>query len=175
MNDLFEIARYTLPSLMVLLAVWIVLRYFMRKMTDDRKFDTLLQNSKKSLPLQLQAYERLALFLERITVDSLLAREQDSNLTSREFHQHLLGSIRVEFEHNLSQQIYMSQEAWNVVRNAREGVVRMVNMAAMDVDPDGRAVELSKKIIEIQMEASNSPTHVALEFLRKEAHTLMGR
>jgi hypothetical protein len=103
----------------------------------------------------------------------LVVREQSDEFSSRDFHQHLLASIRAEYEHNLTQQIYISGDAWNVVRNAKEGTIKMINKAAMQVNPDGPALELSKKIIEIQMEVENSPSHAALDFLRSEARQLL--
>lgn len=175
MQAILEILKYTIPALVVFLTAMVMMRYYFKSFARDRDRDLLLQDRKKTLPMRLQAYERLALFLERITVDSLVVREQSDEFTARDFHQHLLAAIRAEFEHNLSQQIYISGDAWNVVRNAKEGTLKMINRAAMQVNPDGPALELSKKIIEIQMEAENSPTHTALEFLRNEARQLMER
>jgi hypothetical protein len=175
MQDITEILKYTIPSIVVFLTATVMIRYYFKSFVRDRDRDLLLQDRKKTLPMRLQAYERLAVFLERITVDSLVVREQSDEFTARDFHQHLLAVIRAEYEHNLSQQIYISGDAWNVVRNAREGTLKMINRAAMQVNPDGTALDLSKKIIEIQMEVDSSPTQGALEFLRNEARLLMDR
>lgn len=175
MQDLLEILKYTVPSVIVFITVALMMRYYFRSFVRDRDRDLLLQDRKLTLPMRLQAYERLALFLERITVDSLVVREQSDEFTAREYHQHLLASIRAEYEHNLSQQIYISGDAWNILKNAKEGTLKMINRAAMQVNPDGPALELSKKIIDIQMEAENSPTQVALDFLRNEARQLLER
>ncbi len=172
MNDIIEILKYLLPSLVVLLTTAVMMRYFFRTIMAERNREVYSQDRKRTLPMRLQAYERLSLFLERITVDSLVVREQDETMTCRDFHQHLLAIIRAEYEHNLTQQIYVSGEAWNVVRNAKEGTIKIINTAAMQVNPQGQAYELSKKIIEIQMEAEVSPSQVALDFLRKEARRL---
>jgi hypothetical protein len=175
MKEVLEILKYTIPSLVVFLTVALMMRYYFKSFVRDRDRDMLLQDRKKTLPMRLQAYERLALFLERITVDTLVVREQSDEYTAREFHQHLLASIRAEFEHNLTQQIYISADAWNILKNAKEGTLKMINRAAMQVNPDGPALELSKKIIEIQMEADSSPTQVALDFLRNEARLILDR
>jgi hypothetical protein len=175
MQTFIEILKYTIPSIVLLITVSVMMKYYYRSFIRDRDRDLLLQDRKKTLPMRLQAYERLALFLERITVDSLVVREQSDEFTARDFHQHLLAAIRMEYEHNLSQQIYVSGDAWNVVRNAKEGTLKMVNRAAMQVNPDGPALDLSKKIIEIQMEADSSPTQAALDFLRNEARMMMER
>jgi hypothetical protein len=173
MQELLEILKYTVPSIVVFLTATVMIKYYFKSFIRDRDREQILQDRKKTLPLRLQAYERLSLFLERISVDSLVVREQSDEFTSRDFHQHLLASIRAEYEHNLTQQIYISGDAWNVVRNAKEGTIKMINRAAMQVNPDGPALDLSKKIIEIQMEAENSPSHVALDFLRNEARQLL--
>ena len=168
MKELLEILKYILPSLVVLLAVALMMKYFYKSLRSERNREFFTQDRRRLLPMRLQAYERLSLFLERITVDSLVVREQREEFTCRDFHQHLLAAIRAEYEHNLAQQVYISNEAWNVVRNAKEGTIRMINTAAIQVNPKGPAVELSKKILQLQMEENNSPTQVALEFLRLE-------
>jgi len=175
MSDLLEILKYTIPAIVVFLTAAVMIRYYFKSFVRDRDRDLLLQDRKKTLPMRFQAYERLALFLERITVDSLVVREQNDEFTARDFHQHLLAIIRAEFEHNLSQQIYISGDAWNIIRSAKEGTLNIVNKAALQVDPDGPALELSKKIIEIQMDADSSPTQAALDFLRNEARLLLER
>jgi hypothetical protein len=175
MQDILEILKYTIPAFVVFITASAMFRYYFKSFVHDRDRDLILQDRKKTLPLRFQAYERLALFLERITVDSLVVREQSDEFTARDFHQHLLASIRAEFEHNLSQQIYISGDAWNVIRNAKEGTIKIINRAAMQVNPDGPALDLSKKIIEIQMETETSPTQTALDFLRNEARLLLER
>lgn len=175
MQKFADILMLTIPSLVLFLTVALMMRYYFKSFIRDRDRDIYQQDRKRTLPMRLQAYERLALFLERITVDSLVVREQSDEFTAREFHQHLLFSIRAEYEHNLSQQIYISGEAWSILKNAKEGTLKIINRAAMQVNPDGSALELSKKIIEIQMEAETSPTQVALEYLRSEVKQLLDR
>jgi len=175
MQVILDILKYTLPSIVVLLTASLMMKYYYRSFVRDRDREVILQDRKKTLPMQLQAYERLALFLERITVDSLVVREQDDDYTARDFHQHLLAAVRAEYEHNLSQQIYISGDAWNLVKSAKEGILNLINKAAMQVNPDGTALSLSQKIIEIQMEIDVSPTKAALDFLRNEAWQLMER
>lgn len=173
MKDVLEILKYVLPSLVVLVTVWILVRQFLTNWDNQRRYELNRLLNKTSLPLKLQAYERIALFLERITVDSLLVREKDNDLDSRSFHQKLLAVIRAEYEHNLSQQIYISTETWQVVKNAKEAIIKMVNQAAMEVGAEDSAIELSKKIIELQIEINNSPTQVALDFINKEVKSII--
>jgi hypothetical protein len=168
MKEILEILKYVLPSLVVFLTAWVMIRYYFRSFMREQNREFLLQDRKKILPMRVQAYERVVLFLERITVDSLVVREQDSTFNSRDFHQHLLAVIRAEFEHNLTQQIYLSADAWSIVRNAKEGTINLINSAAVQVNPDGPALELSKKILEVQMDAEHAPSQVALDQLKAE-------
>jgi len=174
MDTISEILKYTVPALIVLLTTWLVSRLYLKQIRDQQKHELRLKYNTKTLPNRLQAYERLALFLERITVDSLLVREQSAEMSARQFHQHLLAVIRKEYEHNLSQQVYVSDNVWSVVKNAKEGVIKMINTAAMQIEPDAHALELSKKIIDLQMDVATSPTQAALEFIRKEIRQVFG-
>ena len=122
------------------------------------------------MPLRLQAYERLILFLERISPNNLLGRVYQPGLTVREFHLELLSGIRSEFEHNVTQQIYVSQEVWNNVRTAREEIVTMINSAASSIDPNAKASELNKTIFENLMKEDNNPAQKAIDFIKNEVN-----
>ena len=171
MESILEILKYVLPSLVVMATSWILIHYYHKSFTRDQNRELLLQDRRKTLPLRLQAYERMTLFLERITADSLVVREQENDLTSREFHQRLLIIVRAEYEHNLAQQIYLSAEAWSLIRGAMEATLNLVHSAIQQVDPDGPALELSKKILELQSEQEHSAPQVALQYLKTEVLT----
>ncbi len=118
--------------------------------------------------MRLQAFERLSLFLERITPSSLLVRIQSKDLNVQEYRILLLKAIREEFEYNLSQQIYVSEEAWRMVVTAKSATVSIVNNHAAKLDPKASGYELSKRILEGAMEMSIFPTRSAINFLKKE-------
>lgn len=173
MDKFLEILKYILPSLVVLATAWVMIRYYFKSFMREQNRELLLQDRKKVLPLRLQAYERMTLFLERITVDSLLVREQESGLTAKEFHQRLLIMVRAEFEHNLAQQIYISSEAWSMIRGALDATLALINKAALQVNPETAAVELSKKVLELQSEQEYSAAQEALTFLKKEIKSVL--
>ncbi|NJO70124.1 MAG: hypothetical protein HC830_13340 [Bacteroidetes bacterium] len=137
-----------------------------------RRVDLMTENRKIITPLRLQAYERVILFLERISPESLVMRVNSPNLTSRQFQTELLSSIRAEFEHNLSQQLYISPEGWEKVKNARGMTIQLINTAGDQVKPDSPGVNLSAKILDLIMAADKTPTSEAIEFLKKEVQTL---
>ena len=118
-------------------------------------------------PIRLQAYERLILFLERISPESLVMRLHKPELSSLQFQTMLILAIREEFEHNLSQQVYMSSQAWELVRNAKEDLIKLVNTAATKLNDNATATELSQKIFELSL-SEKLLLKTALEFLKNE-------
>ena len=179
MHELFDILKYLLPSLIVLLTAWLLLKTFFDKQKDEKiqemnrlneELKTQLKHEDKRIitPIRLQAYERLALYLERITPQSLVFRTQRPGQNCIQFQTQLLKQIRDEFEHNLSQQIYVSSESWAMVKSAKEEIVKIINSASANVQPEEPAYELSKRIFESMVSDDTLPTDKALELLKKE-------
>ena len=172
METILEIIKFTLPSIMVVIAVWIMGQQFTKSLQSSKDQELRLSSQRKTLPLQLQAYERMAVFLERISLDMLLIKESNPALSAREFHQHLIETIRSEYEHNLSQQIYLPDETWKVISLAKENTIKMINAAFQQTDPKSKSIDLSKKIMDYQIETGSSPTQTALSFVKANARTL---
>ncbi len=166
--EVLEILKYTLPALIVMLTSIFILREMIKRDQTRRKFEVLLQNQKTITPIRLQAYERLVLFLERITPDSLILRANKAEMTSRQLHNAMLQSIRNEYEHNMSQQLYITPQAWEIVKNARSGVIKLINTSFDTIKPDDPAIKLSRLILERSMQVEKHPTQVAIDFLKKE-------
>ncbi len=172
MNDLLEILKYILPSVVVLITAFVMLRIFFNNEEKRRKFELRLNYKESILPLRLQAYERLVLFLERISPDSLVMRISRSDFTVYQLQNELLNTIRSEYEHNLAQQTYISSSAWEMVKAAKNSMIKMVNESAMDFKADAKSMNLSKSLLENAMQLKISPVYSALEFLKKEVREL---
>ena len=170
--DFLEIAKYVIPAAIVFFIVWVIVHKYFTSMEKIRKVDQMVENRKIILPLRLQAYERVILFLERISPESLVMRVNQPGLTARQFQSELLSAIRAEFEHNLSQQLYLSPEGWEMVKNARGISIQLINTAGDQVQHDGPAVNLSSKILDLIMAADKVPTGAAIDFLKKEVQML---
>lgn len=170
--DFLEILKYVIPAAIVFFTVWVIVGKYFSSMEKIRKVDQMVENRRIILPLRLQAYERVILFLERISPESLVMRVNQPGLTARQLQSELMSSIRAEFEHNLSQQIYLTSEAWEMVKNARGMSIKLINIAGDQVPPDGPAINLSSKILDMIMAADKAPTTAAIEFLKKEVQTL---
>jgi hypothetical protein len=168
MEALSDILKVTIPALIVFLTAWVLIRNMIKNDQDKRKQEIILQNSRTVTPIKLQAYERVVLFLERISLESLLVRVSTSDMTASQLHTTLLNTIRNEFEHNLSQQIYMSQQAWEVVRNARSNMTKIINSEAEKMPTNSTAMDLSKRLLEKIMELDKEPTRVAIDYIKGE-------
>lgn len=168
-----DVLIYTIPTLIVFLTAIITIRIFIKDNQKQRKLELLLDNQKITTPIRLQAYERITLFLERITPDSLIMRVMNPKMTSQQLQSELLKTIRAEFEHNLSQQIYLSPKAWEIVKNAKEQVIKIINIAFTKVKADDPAIRLSQQIIEKMVDIQKSPTHLAIEYLKEELKSIL--
>jgi len=169
---MLEILKYTIPALVVFLTVFYILHSYFEDQEKKRQIKTALKNRKLITPLRLQAYERVILFLERISPESLIMRISESGMTSKQLQTEMLASIRAEFDHNLSQQLYLSNEAWMQVKNARSSTVKLINLVADKVTGDLPYHHLSTSILEVIMEAEKTPSSVAIEFLKNEVQKL---
>ena len=135
MEALIEFGKILLPASVVLYAVYLIVRSFIIKEIEIKKLDVRSRSIEITLPVRLQAYERITLFLERISPQNLLIRLSDPGYPARDFQKILLDEIRNEYNHNVSQQVYMSEEVWSQVRNAREDLIMLINDAASKMTP----------------------------------------
>lgn len=166
--DWSEILKFTLPSLTVFFTAYLVIRQFLESETRRQRHLSATKNQELITPLRLQAYERVVLFLERISPESMLLRIPLQNLTSQQLQKEMLASLRAEYEHNLSQQIYLSPKAWEMVKSARTNLTLLINSSAAKVNPATPAMELSRELLEGIMDAEGSPVAPAIDFLKRE-------
>ncbi len=167
-----EILMVTLPALIVMFTAVYMMNKHSKKEENLKRIELAVNNRKIVTPLRFQAYERLILFLERITPNSIILRLQTPNMTSEQLHKEILELIRAEYEHNLSQQLYVSSESWEKVRSAKELTIQLINNAANKVKPTDNALELSREIFDRLIEKEKAPTHAAIESLKKEIANL---
>jgi len=168
MESLLEVLKYVLPSLVVFATAYLLIKSFFEDQMKRKEMELRHANKPDITPLRLQAYERIVLFLERISPHSLLPRLQAPGQTVSSLHALLLSNIRSEFEHNLSQQIYVSKEAWMVVKNAKESIIQLLNSSASRLNKDAQGFELSKLVLEEMVKKGIAPTDNAIQFLKQE-------
>ncbi|HEY8398038.1 MAG TPA: hypothetical protein VIK80_08870 [Flavihumibacter sp.] len=129
---------------------------------------------KASKQMQLAAYERLVILAERIALPNLIARTNEPSLDKRAMQALLVQTIKQEFEYNLSQQIYVSTEAWDAIRNLKEQNIMIVNQLASILPEDMSGTEFNKKIVEFIMNQPQGSMHgLVQEALSYEAKKLL--
>ncbi|MDZ7647232.1 MAG: hypothetical protein U5K54_08645 [Cytophagales bacterium] len=168
MEALIEFGKIIIPGTLVLYAVYLTVRSFILKEIELKRLEVRSRSIETILPARLQAYERMTLFLERIAPQNLLIRLNNPGFTARDFHKVVLDEIRNEYNHNVSQQVYMGDEVWNQIRNAKEDLVILVNEAASTLAAEATSIDLSKKIFEMVMEKKVDLINHALTELKKE-------
>ena len=145
-----------------------MVRLFIQKELDLKRLEVRGRSIETVLPNRLQAYERMALFLERTAPQNLLIRLNVAPIPAKEFHQLLLSEIRNEYSHNASQQVYMSIEVWEMIKNAKEDLVVTINDAAAAMSAEATSIDLAKKIFEKTISKEFDPIAHALTELKKE-------
>ena len=172
MDTISLILAIVLPSTAVLYAMYLTVKTFLTKEYEKRLIDIKIKNNELILPARLQAYERLCLLLERLSPNHLIIRVNDPSYNAAQLHQQLLHDIRSEFNHNLSQQIYVSEDAWNLTKQAVEALTTSVNGAMSQTDPDTKSIELAKRIFEHYMSNEKDPLMLAQSALKREIQKL---
>ncbi len=118
------------------------------------------------LPLQIQAMERLILYLERIQPQSLVKRNLPQSGNLRSFHLALLQNIREEFEHNLAQQLYVSEKTWQLISTAREELIKQINLAVSNLPENASAEQLASILLTLEISVTQKAIQeIKLEFL----------
>lgn len=169
---ILDILKYAMPSVMVFIIVFLIMKQFFEFQLRKTNLDIRRMNQQAITPLRLQAYERAVLLLERINPSSLVMRMNNPKLSKRDLHQQMLLQIRNEFDHNLTQQIYMSRGAWEAVKKAKEETIKLINVAATRVEDTATAPEFSRAVLELSMELERIPTQGAIDLLKQEVRTL---
>ena len=168
-----EILKYCIPTLCVLLATWLIMRQFYKAEAEKRLWELKRLAQKEISPVRLRAYERLALLLERTTPEHMLLELNLGEMTVLQVQQHLVRTIRMEYEHNASQQVYVSEEVWGMVLNSKEQTVVFVNTIAQQLPPESTALDYAKTLITAYATNGDTPNELALQALKKEAQTLL--
>ena len=166
MNILQNILLVLIPSLAVFLTSFFSIKFFIQN-EQKKQLLELKHNSRSVIaPLRLQAYERMALLLERIDLNRLVVKMNNPELNAMQFQILLTSTIRSEFEHNLSQQIYFSMDLWNLIKTAEETTINIVNQSAAQLSADAPSIELAKLIL--MRVAESVPTAQAMAALKAE-------
>ncbi len=165
---IIDLLKIALPALIVAGAMYYLVQKHFERDYKMRLLELKQKNTEVVLPIRLQAYERVILLLERITPSNMLLRVSPSGQSASEYHRLLLSDIRNEFNHNMSQQLYMSEQAWQQVKHAKEGVVNLINNTYRELPENAKGTELAKRVLENILSSENDPTTAAISYIKQE-------
>ena len=154
--------------LFVFAGLYFLLWYYLKQTRKIVPAGEVNQDHATILPLRLQACERFVLFLERIHPSNLVMRLSSPDLTAAQLQLLLVRTIREEFEYNLSQQLYVSQNSWELIKNAKEETIAMVNNASSGLDENAMSSALVKKIFDLAVTRGKLPVETALDEIKSE-------
>jgi len=173
-NTLLELLKYTVPSFITMLTSYLIVQKFLVTQTKKKQLALLREGQDTTIRLRLQAYERLVVFIERMQPRQIIPRIYEHTMTVRDLEQAILFNIRTEFEHNLSQQIYVSRQVWETVKSVKEQEVNMVIQIAKQLNPDALGKELHARIADYVLSVEGElPTEVAIHIINEEAKKVL--
>lgn len=173
MDYVTEFIKILVPAILVMYAMYLVMRNFLQKQFENKLLDVKMKNNETVLPIRLQAYERIALLLERVSPNNMILRLSEPGVSAFEFQHLLQKEIREELNHNLSQQVYMSDEAWKKTKAAINEVIMLIQTSAERMTDKSSSIDLAEAIFADMIKLNNDPTAEALKLLKAEARQLM--
>ena len=160
---------YAIPALVTGAVAYFVMSGLRKQDTTEKKMDLLASKKKESLPIRLQAYERMLLFCERINPVKLLLRVKPIGDNTQEYLQLLLANIEQEFEHNMVQQLYITNECWNVIIAAKTAVINNLKQIA---ETSSSASDFRENVL-LDYSKKSPQTDTAVAFLKNEVKKMI--
>jgi hypothetical protein len=165
-SKILELLFYTLPAVITGLVAFYFFENFVKNENNRRNFILRQENQKLALPIRLQAFERLTLFLERINPAKLLVRIAPLSDDKMDYSNLLVQHIEQEFEHNLTQQIYVSKEAWTIILSAKNTTIQIIRQTTLNKEINSS--QNLREAILTELGNNQAPSTFALEFLKNE-------
>ena len=169
-EKIFEVVLYAVPALITGMIAYYFFKEHTKNEDGRRRFLLHKDIQVNTLPIRLQAYERMALFLERITPSKLIVRVKPTSSDEDTYESLLVATIEQEFEHNLSQQIYVSDECWNIIVAAKNATIQLIRKAGL-LEKTGTSDKLREVILTEMME-KRAPSDAALAYIKNEVGEL---
>lgn len=170
-SNLVQLLSYTLPSLVTGGVAYYFFLHHTKNEERRRRYLLQRESQKNALPLRLQAFERMVLFLERINPTKLLIRITPISEDKNDYENYVIAQIEQEFEHNLTQQIYMSDECWTIIITAKNATIQMIRSTNRSTKIEN-ATKLREVILNDLME-KQAPSNAALSFLKNELNEFL--
>ncbi len=170
-GEIIEGLKYAMPAAVTGYTTYYFLNRFYRYEERKQLLKAKADLKKHALPVRLQAYERLALFLERISPAKLVQHVKPANEDKHQYEMTLVLQIQSEFEHNLSQQIYVSGKCWDVIVTTKNAMLMFIKQTSEDTSVK-TATDLKNRLLE-RSANDEVPTKIGLSFIRNEVNELL--
>lgn len=172
LNALLEIVKITIPALVVFWTIKTIMTEYLERQYRIRQLELNKEQRQITLPLRLQAYERLSLFCERITIPNLILRIRTKEMTNAELRMAIVLTVQQEYEHNVAQQIYVSDELWRIIQFSRDEAIRVVTGIAETVQPNENSKGLADALFKYIDESDANIVSITQSAIRKEIQLL---
>jgi hypothetical protein len=163
-----QVLAFTVPAAIIGAIVFLLLNKLLKADEQRRNYELRKISAQSVNPAKLRALERMIIFLERIAPESILTRMPMQNTNALQLQKHLLQEIRQEWEHNISQQLYLQDDTWTMLVSAKESMIQLVNTCATEVTLDSTALEYAQHIVETYGKVPKTPSSVAKTMLKAE-------
>jgi hypothetical protein len=169
---LMDVFKFTLAGTGVVSIAFYLIKPYLERDEKIQLLEFRKTISNQTLPLRLQAYERLVLFIERVNPSNLLVRLHATEYSAAELHALVVEEVRNEYQHNITQQIYVSTRAWGVVKRVKDDTMNMVNNAVKSLPETATGLELSKTILVYLSQLEDNPYEIGAGLMRKDLEEL---
>jgi len=171
-NYLFDILKFTLAGIGTVYAAFYLIKPYLDKSESLQLIELKKAISSQTLPLRLQAYERIVLFVERVNPANMLIRLSTPGVSAAELHSIIVAEIRNEFQHNITQQIYVSSRAWTLVTRVKDDTLGVVTNAVKALPETATSLDLSKTVLAHLSHLGDNPYDIALKIIREDIEGL---
>lgn len=172
LNYLLDIVKLTIAGIGVVWVAFYLLKPYLDRSEKLELLELKKVNSSQTLPLRLQAYERLILLIDRINPANMLIRMNAGSFTAAELHSLILAEVRNEFQHNITQQIYVSPEAWVIARKIKDDTITLVNNVIKSMPPEATGLDASRLMLAHLSQLGDNPYDIASAMIKNDLQRL---
>ena len=168
METVLRIIEITVPALIVFATVYFLFKNYLEGQLRLKEMELRAGSRGGAQPFKLQALERLTLLAERISIPNLLLRLNTREGKASGLRLALLLAIQQEWEHNLTQQLYVSEALWKILEVSKNSIVDTVSAVTDEIGPDAPATELTDALLRVSA-SGPQPLDRAKAAIKKEA------
>lgn len=169
---LLDILKYTVAGIGIIYVAFYIFKPYIDKSQNLQALELRKAISNQTLPLRLQAYERVVLFIDRVNPANLLIRLSGNGYSAAELQSIILNEVRNEYQHNVTQQIYVSAQAWGVIRRVKDDTINLVNNATKAMPPNATGLDLGKMLLTHLSKLEEDPYEIATNLVRQDLENI---